>query len=126
MNVSGQTHSRNGLGIAALVLGLLAVVLSWTILGALVLGVLALIFGFLGRARVKRGEATNGGMSVAGIVLGIIGLLLAIGLLVFGNAVLNSPAGQNFQECMERAGDDPERAQQCAAEFGRDIGGNPE
>ena len=32
---------RNGLGIAALVLGLLALVLCWTIIGGIVLGLLA-------------------------------------------------------------------------------------
>ncbi len=63
-------------------MGLLALALSWTIIGGIVLGLLALIFGLLGRGRAKRGEATNGGLSVTGIVLGIIGLLIAIGIVV--------------------------------------------
>ena len=64
-----------------------------TIIGGIVLGLLALIFGLLGRGRAKRGEATNGDLSVTGIVLGIIGLLIAIGIVVFGVSILNSPAG---------------------------------
>jgi membrane-bound ClpP family serine protease len=114
---------RNGFGIAALVLGLLAVVLSWTIIGGGVFGILALVFGLLGRARAKRGEATNGGLSIAGVILGLIGLLIAIGLIAFGVSVLNSPAGRNYQQCVEQSGGDTAKIQQCASEFGRQVGG---
>lgn len=114
---------RNGFGIAALVLGLLALVLSWTIIGGIVLGLLALIFGLLGRARAKRGEATNGGLSVAGIVLGSLGLLIAIGIVAFGVSIINSPAGRNYQQCLEQSGGDQAQIQQCASEFGRQVGG---
>lgn len=113
---------RNGFGIAALVLGLLALVLSWTIIGGLVLGPLALLFGLLGRARAKRGEATNGGLSVAGIVFGIIGLLISIGIIAFGASILNTPAGQSYQQCIEQSGGDAVRIEQCVSEFGRRVG----
>jgi Domain of unknown function (DUF4190) len=118
-----SVRPRNGFGIAALVLGLLALVLSWTIIGGIVFGILALIFGLLGRARAKRGESTNGGLSVAGVVLGVIGLLIAIGLLVLGVSLLNSPAGQSYRQCLQQAGGDPARMQQCASELGRQLGG---
>lgn len=115
------SRPRNGLGIAALVLGLLALVLSWTIIGGIVLGLLALILGLLGRARAKRGEATNGGLSLAGIVLGVIGLLIAIGILALGVSLFNSPAGQNYQQCIEESAGDPAAIEQCASEFGRQV-----
>ena len=114
---------RNGFGIAALVLGLLALVLSWTIIGGIVFGILALVFGLLGRARAKRGESTNGGLSVAGAVLGIIGLLIAIGLIAMAMSVLHSPAGQGYRQCLQRSGGDPAKIQQCATEFGRQLEG---
>src|SRR5665213_3215703 len=53
------TGVRNGLGTTALVLGVIAVVLSWTVVGGIILGVLAVVFGIVGRGRAKRGEATN-------------------------------------------------------------------
>ncbi len=114
---------RNGFGVAALVLGLLALVLSWTIIGGIVFGLLALILGLLGRARAKRQEATNGGIAVAGSVLGIVGLLIAFGLVAFGVSILNSPAGRSYQQCVEQSGGDPVKIQQCASEFGRQVGG---
>jgi hypothetical protein len=117
------TRARNGFGIAALVLGLLALLVSWTVIGGFVFGVLALIFGLLGQSRAKRGESTNGGMSVAGVVLGIIGLLIAIGLLVLGVSVLNSPMGQDYRQCVQQASGDPAQIRQCASEFGRQLQG---
>ncbi|MFN2479650.1 MAG: DUF4190 domain-containing protein [Pseudonocardiaceae bacterium] len=113
---------RNGFGIAALVLGLLALVLCWTIVGGIIFGILALIFGLLGRARAKRGEATNGGLSVAGMVLGIIGLLLTTGLVAFAASLLHSPAGQSYQQCLQQSGGDLAKAQQCFSEFSNQVG----
>ncbi|HEY3894334.1 MAG TPA: hypothetical protein VGL88_03090 [Pseudonocardiaceae bacterium] len=114
---------RNGFGIAALVLGLLALVLCWTIIGGVLLGLLALIFGLIGGARVRRGQATNGGMSVAGIVLGVLGLLLGIGLAVFGVSLLNSPAGHDYRQCIQQAGSDGGKLEQCLTEFGSKVKG---
>ncbi|MDQ2792306.1 MAG: DUF4190 domain-containing protein [Actinomycetota bacterium] len=113
---------RNGFGITALVLGLLALLLFWTVVGGLVFGILAVIFGLLGRARAKRGEATNGGLSVAGVVLGVIGLLAAIGLVALFASLLNSPAGQNYQQCNQQSGGDPAKLQQCFSDFGNQVG----
>jgi len=122
-DAQNPAQPRNGFGIAALVLGLLALLLSWTIIGGIIFGTLALIFGLLGRARAKRGEATNGGLSIAGVVLGIVGLLIGIGLVVLGVSLFNSPAGRDFRQCVEQSGDDQVKIQQCGSEFGRRLGG---
>jgi len=114
---------RNGFGIAALVLGLLALVLFWTIIGGIIFGILALIFGLIGRTRAKRGESTNGGLALAGVILGVIGALTAIGLIVLGVSVLNSPAGQSYRQCLQSSSGDPAKIQQCASEFGRQFKG---
>jgi hypothetical protein len=114
---------RNGFGIAALVLGLLALVLSLTVIGGIIFGILALIFGLLGRARAKRGESTTGGLSIAGVVLGVIGLLIAIGLIAWGISMMNSPAGQSYRQCLQQADGDRAKIQQCSSEFVRQRGG---
>ncbi|MFE6976859.1 DUF4190 domain-containing protein [Streptomyces sp. NPDC057682] len=77
----------NGLGIASLVLGIISVVLFclWGL--GIVLGVLALIFGLIGRGRAKRGEADNAGVALAGIILGSVGMVVSaafLGLMIWG------------------------------------------
>src|SRR5206468_12954681 len=59
---------RNGFGIAALVLGLLGLVLWWTMVGGVIFGILAVVFGLLRRAGAKWGEAATGGVGAAGVV----------------------------------------------------------
>ncbi|MFJ6499850.1 DUF4190 domain-containing protein [Streptomyces virginiae] len=66
----------NGFGVTALVLGILAVVGCITSFFALALGIAAVVFGVLGRGKASRGEADNGGMALAGIILGAIGIVL--------------------------------------------------
>ncbi|MGW5045956.1 DUF4190 domain-containing protein [Streptomyces griseoluteus] len=82
---------QNNAGTAALVLGILSIVL-FCLYGvvSLILGVIAVILGVQGRRRADRGEATNRGQAQAGFVLGIIGIIvgvatlaLFIGILVF-------------------------------------------
>ncbi|WP_406326151.1 DUF4352 domain-containing protein [Streptomyces sp. NBC_01617] len=77
----GLRPARNGLGISALILGIIGAVsglipfLFWL---AGILGVIALILGLVGRGRVKRGEATNKGATTFGAVLGLIALILSV------------------------------------------------
>ncbi|NEE60589.1 DUF4190 domain-containing protein, partial [Streptomyces sp. SID8455] len=47
------------------------------------LGILALIFGIIGLGRAKRGEATNRGMALAGIITGSVGIVIGAVLLGF-------------------------------------------
>ena len=108
---------RNGPGTAALVLGIIAVVLCWTVVGGLVLGILAVVFGFVGRGRVKRGEADNRRGANAGIITGVVAIVLAGGLIALGVSVLNSPAGKNLQQCLKNAHGDKTAISQCNAQY---------
>ncbi|MFB0620707.1 DUF4190 domain-containing protein [Streptomyces sp. AGS-58] len=82
-----QPVPSNGMGTASLVLGIIAAAgfLLWPV--ALVLGVLAVIFGAVGRSKVRRGEATNPGVALAGIICGAAGIVLVAALLAFAVAV---------------------------------------
>ncbi len=74
----GGGRPRNGFGTAALVLGILAIlVFLFPPLGFL-LAFVGIVLGFIGRRRVKRGEATNGGVALTGLLLSILGLLVSI------------------------------------------------
>ncbi|MER7311092.1 MULTISPECIES: DUF4352 domain-containing protein [Streptomyces] len=87
----GTRPARNGLGIAALVLGIIGTLsglvplLFWL---AGILGLIALILGLSGRGRVKRGEATNKGVTTFGAVLGLVALILSVvGAVIMFKAV---------------------------------------
>ncbi|MEU9706458.1 DUF4352 domain-containing protein [Streptomyces sp. NPDC047981] len=76
-----QVALRNGLGTAALTLGIIGTVsglipLFFWLAG--ILGLIALILGLVGRGRVKRGEANNKGVTTTGAVLGLAALILSV------------------------------------------------
>ncbi|MGW1772584.1 DUF4190 domain-containing protein [Streptomyces sp. NPDC002104] len=70
----------NGFGITALVLGIIAVVSCYL---GLLFGVPAVIFGVLARGKAKRGEADNGGMALAGIITGAVGIVISLVWIAF-------------------------------------------
>ncbi|MFE7410994.1 DUF4190 domain-containing protein [Streptomyces laurentii] len=94
----------NGQGTAAMVLGIIAVA-GFCLYGlGVVLGVLALIFGILGLKKANRGEATNRGMAIAGIVLGSIGALISaafVALVVVAAVTSYSDADTGWGENVE-------------------------
>lgn len=114
--------TRNGFGIAALVLGILAVLSGFLFVGAL-FGIAAIVFGVLGRGRAKRGEATNGGMALAGIVLGVVGILFAVLAGVGIARLVGTEEFSNLTECLEQAGTDPEAQQECRRQFEEQVTG---
>jgi hypothetical protein len=68
----------NGFGVAALVLGIIGAVLGFTfpfMAVALICGVLAVIFGAIGLQRARQ-WSLPGGTSIAGLVLGVIAILV--------------------------------------------------
>jgi membrane-bound ClpP family serine protease len=85
---------RNGYGLAALVLGIVSILLFPG--PGIILGLLGIIFGILGLRLISKGEATNTGMAIAGIVLSAIGLTL--GALVVGFAVKYWP---KIDDCLD-------------------------
>jgi uncharacterized protein DUF4190 len=92
------TGRRNGLGAGSLVLALVALVATVTIFGGAILGIAAVVMGFVARGRLKRGEATDGGVAMAGIVLGIVAAVVGLFIiwLAFGTDLFN----ENYQHCL--------------------------
>ena len=79
----GQPPQRpgNGFGVAALVVGIIALLLAWIPvinIGAIVLGVIAVILGILGLRKKFAGK----GMSIAGIVLGALAIIGSVIVLI--------------------------------------------
>lgn len=82
---------RNGFGITSLCLaipGLLFGLIPLTGFIAIILGALGLVFGLLGWGRVRRGAATNKGMSITATVLSTGALILGVvGVVIVASAV---------------------------------------
>ena len=108
---------RNGLGVTALVLAIIALVASCSVAGGLILGVVAVILGFLGRGRVARGEANNGGIALTGIILGALAVVVSLAFIAFYVGVFNDYGGRDLMSCMQSAGNDNDKVQQCMDEF---------
>ncbi|MFJ2746006.1 DUF4190 domain-containing protein [Streptomyces sp. NPDC087440] len=73
---------KNGMSIASLVLGVVGFLAGFLILFfwlSWLPAVLAVIFGLVGLGQVKRGTSDSKGLAVSGLVLGVLGVLLAVG-----------------------------------------------
>ena len=112
---------RNGVGVAALVFGVvglvLAVLLLFAPLGAL-LGLIAVILGIVGLMRVNQRRADNRGQAVAGLLTGALALLLGLVITVsVGSFVATHATDFNrLGHCMRNATTDQAR-QTCARDF---------
>lgn len=102
---------KNGMGIAALVFGILGILTCWwlPIIGFL-FGLLAVIFGVIGRGRVRKMVATNGGVALTGLVLGLLSVIVniilmivvGVGLFAFFQSGGGNSVGQ-LQACLSQA-----------------------
>jgi hypothetical protein len=122
-----RTAYRNGMGTAALVVGVVALVLAVLVIFfpiAFVLGVLAIIFGAVGMRRASRGEANNRGHAVAGLTCGVIAVVFSIylGVRLSTFVVDNADNFRQFWTCITSA---PTEAEQndCAATLARQLEG---
>jgi hypothetical protein len=77
---------KNGLGIASMVLGIVAVVIPcfWIFQ---IPGVIAVVFGAVALSQLKKHpeKYTGRGMAVAGLVLGLVSLVIMLLFIAFGN-----------------------------------------
>jgi Domain of unknown function (DUF4190) len=112
---------RNGLGIAALVIAIIALVFVSSVFGGIIGGIVAVIIGFLGYGRAKRGEATNGGVAIAGIVLGFVAIIVSLVFIPIWIAFFNEIGIADYTDCLIRAGSDQEAVQRCADQFQEHI-----
>ena len=83
--VFAPPRPANGVAVASLVLGITSIVFSWWGLLTLLQVVLAVVFGAVGISKANRG-ASNRGLAIAGLILGLIGLVIYffIGLFSLG------------------------------------------
>ena len=91
----GVAYPKNSLAVWSLVLGIVSFVLSC----GLLTGIPAVIVGSNAKKAVARGEANNGGMATAGIILGWIAIVLSIlGIILFAVLFSNADFRDAFNE----------------------------
>jgi O-antigen ligase len=80
-----QTGQRpvNGFGVAALVLGIVGLFIVFC-------SILAIIFGAIGISKANKDPRYGKGMAIAGLVLGIIAVVITLILVVIAGALVSS------------------------------------
>ena len=115
------TGPRNGLGVTALVIAIVALLSSFSVVGGIILGIVAVIIGFAGRSRVKRGEANNGGVALAGVILGFLAIIVGLAFIAVWVGVFKEVGATDYIDCLQKAGQDQQQVQQCADEFKQSV-----
>ncbi|MCP9976239.1 DUF4190 domain-containing protein [Streptomyces somaliensis] len=110
----------NALSIAALVLGIAALLLFWTVFGGVTLGLSALVLGVVGARRARGGRAPHGRMSIAGAVLGALALTASVVIVTIGVSSSDSKEFGDFDDCVEHAETRSER-EACENDFDKDA-----
>lgn len=108
---------KNGAGIAALVVAIAGIVTALSVIGGVGLGLVAVVLGIVGRGRAKRGEADNGGVALAGIVVGAVAVIAGIGCIFVYVGIWRTAGGGDYVACMTKAGSEAEAQQQCTERF---------
>ena len=111
------TGPRNGLGTWALVTAVLALLFSWTIIGGVIGGLIAVVLGFTGRGRATRGEADNGPIANAGIGLGALAVIVGVAFVPIWIGFFTEAGMADYVRCMEQAGTDRTAQTQCENTF---------
>jgi hypothetical protein len=114
----GGSSPKNGIGIAAMVVGIVALVLCWIPFLGLVLAIVAVVLGIVGIRKASRGEATNKGMAIAGVATGGLALLVGAFFTIATIAIFDDIG--SLVECVEQA-ETAEEEQACNDRFERDL-----
>ncbi|MDO8509428.1 MAG: hypothetical protein Q7S27_07140 [Nanoarchaeota archaeon] len=85
---------NNEFGVASLILGLLSLILFFTIVPSIILGILGIIFGLIQKKR------HNTKWALAGIILSILGIILSVGIAWFIIATFKEVT-RLVQSCMQ-------------------------
>lgn len=116
-----QVGPRNGLGSAALIMAMLALVFSWSIIGGIVGGLIAVVLGFAGRGRAGRGDADNGAIANAGIGLGALAVVVGVAFIPIWIGFLSEAGIGDYVDCMQKAGTDRPAQVQCENSFREQV-----
>jgi hypothetical protein len=90
---------RSRAAVTALVLGVLAIPLCFTVYVGALLGLAGLVVGICALTITRRRELTGRGMAVAGTVCALLGLAMSVALGAYGI--------KTYRDCQDRLGHKP-------------------
>ena len=93
--------ASNGFAVAALVLGIVALVMFFTVWLPILLGALAIVFGALGISKANKMGGRQKGLAIAGLVCGAAAIVIGILFVVVIVNVFNG--GSRNRLCVRRA-----------------------
>lgn len=116
MTQSTTRDRAGGLGTMALALGLVAVGTCWLGWPGVVLGLLAVVAGFVVSRRAFHDPERSGAAALSGLVLGLIGLVVGAWIVVPGLLGIGTfGEGLTLDECMGQAQGQQEQ-RMCASQ----------
>ena len=72
-------------------------------------------------SKLKRGEANNGGVAMAGIVIGVIAIIAALAVAALWVLLIRNVDPGSYFDCLQQAGNDKVKVQQCSDEFRESV-----
>ncbi|MBL1073212.1 DUF4190 domain-containing protein [Nocardia sp. 2] len=116
-----ESPKGKGLAITALVLGILSLPAVFTVIGGVLLGLIAVIIGIVAMSKARKGQAGGTGMAVTGLILGALGL---IGSVIFGLIIwvfVKDTGVTDYVDCVQQAGGDQAKIEQCERDFNQRV-----
>lgn len=86
--VQPQPQGTPGIAVAAFVCGLIGLFSSWLVFGV-ILSVLGIIFGVIGKRQADERGGQGSGLALAGLIMGVIGVVILIALIIIGATIVN-------------------------------------
>jgi membrane-bound ClpP family serine protease len=122
---AAPVRPHNGLGVAALVIGVASVVAAVSFILfplALVSSIVGLVLGIIALSRRKTSGATNTGQATAGVICCAIALVLSVDLSIHvGTWVArNTSTFTRFDQCIAQAGDRSD-VSICISKFANEV-----
>src|SRR5690606_32356942 len=116
-----ESPKRTGLAVAALVLGIVALLSFWTVVGGYLFGALGVIFGLIAAIKARKGTAGGFGMSITGIVLSVLALIGATLFVIVGWSFFVDMGGKDFVDCLNKAGNDQAAIDECERQWTENV-----
>lgn len=84
-------QKTNKKALASIILGIFSIILVPTIIPSIICGVIAIIFGCIGKKDITETNQSNKGLGIGGIITGTLGLVASVIVVVVLFTLLNSP-----------------------------------